>query len=161
MTETEFVRAVRRNEQRLYLIALSFTRSSQDAEDILQSTLMKLWKYSKPFESDEHLDKWLTRVTVNESKNLLKSPFRKRSEPLETLESMQIFDSPQDSDLFRAVMQLPPKFAEVVHLFYYEDYSVKQLADLLGISEVAAKTRLSRARTLLKETLGDEWNNDQ
>ena len=57
MTETEFVRAVKRGNQRLFLIALSFTRNQQDAEDILQSVFMNLWKNRTPFESDEHMDK--------------------------------------------------------------------------------------------------------
>lgn len=78
MTEENFIDCVKRNNQRLFLIALSFTQNHNDAEDILQNVFLKLWKYDKPFNNDMHLDKWLTAVCVNESKNYIKSPFRKR-----------------------------------------------------------------------------------
>ena len=76
MTDDDFMQAVKRNNQRLFLIALSFTKSSYDSEDILQNVFLKLWKYPKSFSNSEHLDKWLTVVCVNESKNYIKSPFK-------------------------------------------------------------------------------------
>ena len=98
---------------------------------------------------------------MNKSRSLLASPFRKRGEPLEDFGDAPVFDSPQDEDLFRAVMQLPPGLGEVVHLFYYEDQSLRQIADLLGISEASVKTRLHRARTQNIESLREGWNNEQ
>lgn len=160
VTECEFIDAVKRNNQRLFLIALSFTHNDKDSEDILQNVFLKLWKYQKPFEDTAHIDKWLTRVCVNESKNYIKSPFRKRSVPLEDAKDKYSFDYECDYDLFRAVMSLPKKQSTVIHLFYYEDLSVKEIADVLKIKESAVKTRLHRARTQLKQLLGDEWNNE-
>lgn len=160
MTETAFTDAVKRNNQRLFLIALSFTQNRTDAEDILQSVFLKLWKYDKSFESAEHLDKWLTRVTVNESKNLLRSPFRKQQVPLDEIESAAAFSQESDYDLFKAVTQLPQKLRTVIHLFYYEDMPVKEIASLLKLRESTVKTRLSRGRAQLKDQLGDEWNHE-
>ena len=156
MNKSEFADAVKRNDQRLFLIALSFTRSRADAEDILQNVLLKLWQNKKVFESAEHMDKWLTRVCVNESRNLLRSPFRSRVTELEEAADIQVFDSPRDGDLFRAVMSLQEKERTVIHLFYYEDLSVAEIAKTLRISPSAVKTRLNRARNKLKEALGDE-----
>lgn len=160
MNKSEFADAVKRNDQRLFLIALSFTRSRADAEDILQNVFLKLWQNKKVFESAEHMDKWLTRVCVNESRNLLRSPFRSRVTELEDAADIQVFDSPRDGDLFRAVMSLQEKERTVIHLFYYEDLSVAEIAKTLRISPSAVKTRLNRARNKLKEALGDEWKNE-
>ena len=160
MTETEFTSAVERNSQRLYLIALSFTQSPQDSEDIIQNVFFKLWNYSGSFESETHTDKWLTAVCVNEGKNLIKSPFRKRCSDFDELSGYAEFDSITEQDIFSAVMSLPQKERTVIHLFYYEDMTVKDIAKLLKQSESAVKTRLHRARKNLKEKLGDEWINE-
>ena len=162
MTENEFTDAVQRNNQRLFLIALSFTKTRADAEDILQNAFMKLWKYEKSFENSEHIDKWLTRVTVNESKNHVKSSaFKYNLLPgNEKNEDVYTFENDDEHDLFSAVMRLPTKLRTVIHLFYYEDLSVREISDVLGIRESACKTRLSRGRTQIKEMLGDDWENE-
>ncbi|MCM1364569.1 MAG: sigma-70 family RNA polymerase sigma factor [Faecalibacterium sp.] len=159
MTEDEFIRAVKRNNQRLFLIALSFTQNKTDSEDIIQNVFLKLWN-QKEFESEEHIDKWLTRVTANESKNFIKSPFRKRRASLDEFEDTYTFDKDKNKDLFNAVMSLPTKLRTVVHMFYYEDMTVKDIAEVLRLKESAVKTRLHRARTQLKQMLGDDWNNE-
>lgn len=68
MTEKEFTNCVERNNQRLFLIALSFTKSRDDAEDILQNIFLKLWNHKKSFENDEHMDKWLTVYALTKAK---------------------------------------------------------------------------------------------
>lgn len=160
MTENEFVSSVKRNNQRLYLLALSFTQNHSDAEDIMQNVFVKLWRYGKPFENESHIDKWLTVVCVNESKDFIKNPFRKRSVPIDELIHLSVSDKSENIDLLKAVMSLPVKERIVVHLFYYEDLSVIQIAGVLSIKESAVKTRLFRARKKLKEILGDEWINE-
>lgn len=158
MTENDFTYALQRNSQRLFLIALSFTKSTHDAEDIIQNVFLKLWKYSRAFQNEEHMDKWLTAVCVNESKNYIKLFFRNHLNIDDTeIVSPEIFDTSRQRDLFNAVMELPKKERTVIHLFYYEDLPVKDIAVLLKIKEAAVKTRLSRARNKLKERLGDDW----
>lgn len=162
MTDNNFINAVKRNNQRLFLIALSFTKSTYDAEDIIQNVFLKLWKHPKAFENDEHIDKWLTAVCVNESKNYIKLFFRGHLNIDDSeIVSHYTFDSSSQQDIFNAVMELPKKDRTVIHLFYYEDLSVKDIAKLLNLKESAVKTRLCRARTKLKERLGDEWINEQ
>ena len=161
MTEEAFASAVKRNSQRLYLIALSFVKNTYDAEDILQNVFIKLWKYPKPFSDETHLDKWLTVVCVNESKNCLKYPFWRNDNAEDfVFDSSDDMDSAEKSDLYNAVMQLPKKERAVIHLFYYEDLSVKDIAKMLKMKEAAVKTRLNRARNKLKERLGDAWINE-
>ena len=160
MDSNDFEQTFERNNKRLFLIALSFTANQYDAEDILQKTFLKLLQTKTEFESDEHIDKWLTFVTVNESKNLLKSAFRKKSADFEDYVATYSFESEKSEDLFNAVMSLPKKLRTVIHLFYYEDLPIKEIADMLNIKQSAVKTRLCRAREQLKIELGDDWNDE-
>jgi len=70
------------------------------------------------------------------------------------------FEAPEDSELFSAVMKLDEKYRAVIHLYYYEDYQIKEIAEILGSSESAVKSRLSRARKLLKIMLSEDWNDE-
>lgn len=156
MTNDDYISAVKRNSQRLYMLALSFTKNHSDAEDIMQDVFLKLLKHNKSFNNEEHLDKWLTVVCVNESKNYIKSPFRKNTVFLDEAKDLYTFDTVNDYDIFKSVMSLPKKERTAIHLFYYEDLPVKEIAKMLKIKESAVKTRLSRGRKHLKEMLGDE-----
>lgn len=156
MTNDDYIYAIKRNSQRLYMLALSFTKNHSDAEDIMQDVFLKLLKHNKPFNNEEHLDKWLTVVCVNESKNYIKSPFRKNTVLLDEAKDLYTFDTVNDYDIFKSVMSLPKKERTVIHLFYYEDLPVKEIAKMLKINESAVKTRLNRGRNHLKEMLGDE-----
>lgn len=156
MTESKFNECVRTQSQRLYLIALSFTKNQADAEDILQNVYLKLWNRKKEFNSDEHMAKWLTKVCINESKDLLRLHFRKRNVPLEEAINLSNIDNTQDIDLIKAVMSLPKNQRTVIHLFYFEDLQINEIAKLLNIKESTVKTRLSRSRQKLKVKLGDE-----
>ena len=155
MEQTEFRRAVERNSHRLFLLALSFTKNRADAEDVLQDVFLKLWTRTAPFESEEHMDKFLTCVCANTCRNLLRSPFRKRRTAEEAPEAYT-FDSPEDRDLFDAVAALPARERTVVHLFYYEDMSVMEISETLRIGRSAVKTALHRARNHLKERLKED-----
>ncbi len=160
MIEKEFVKAVEENSKRVFLIALSFTKNTQDAEDIMQNAFLKLWKSREKFQSDEHIAKWLTVVASNESKNLLR--FRAKSMRFSEIDMSTDFefDSCEDRDIFDAVMMLPPKLSLVIHLFYYEDLSVEEISKTLNISQNAVKTRLSRGREKLKDILGGVWKDE-
>lgn len=71
------------------------------------------------------------------------------------------FDTPQDEELFQTVMALPSKYSIVIHLYYYEDYSIKEIAQQLKLNEGNVKVRLSRARQLLKKQLKENWNDEE
>ncbi len=160
MTENEFISVVKQNSKRIYLIALSVTKNSSDAEDVMQNVFLKLWKYKKPFNDSEHLKKWLTAVCVNESKDYIKNPFRKRNLPLDKAVDISVLDKTQNIDLFKAIMSLDTKERTIIHLFYYEDMCVADISDILRLKESTVKTRLFRARKKIKAILGDEWINE-
>lgn len=161
MKKDEFISAVKRNSNRLYLIAISFTKSHHSAEDIVQDTFLKLWLVNIEFEGNEHIDKWLTTVCVNKSKDYIKAPFFSKTTILDDAKELYTFDNIEDMDIFNAVMSLPKKERTVIHLFYYEDMTIKEISKILKVKESTITTRLSRAREKLKVKLGDEWINEK
>lgn len=159
MNKDDYIYCVKQNSNRLYRLALSFVKSHYDAEDIVQDVFFKLWKNDNDFENEEHVEKWLTKVCINKCKDYFKSPFSKHSS-LDEMQEFYTFDSTEKYDIFKAIMSLPKKERIVVHLFYYEDMQIKEIAESLGIKESAVKTRLHRARKQIKEALGDDWINE-
>ncbi len=141
----------------VYRVALSGCSNKADAEDVVQNTFIKLWERQEPFEDLEHARKWLIRVAVNECHSLWRTPWRKRISYLEELASEPSFSMKERSDLYYAVKELPVKYRQVVHLYYFEEYSVKEIAEMMKLSETAVQTRLQRARQKLKETLKGAW----
>ena len=113
MTNDKFIETVKRNSQRLYVIAFSYLQSKDDAEDVLQNTFLKLWNSNKDFESDEHIDKWLTKVCINDCKNVFALPFRKHKS-LEDEYDLSTFDKYFNIDLYNAVLSLNKKERLVV-----------------------------------------------
>lgn len=160
MDQQIYTEAVERNSQRVFLLALSFTRHRQDAEDVTQTVFLKLWKHPVAFADETHMDKWLTKVTVNESRSLLRSRARA---PLSYEELEDFCTAPEEPEaqiLVAAVMRLPESLRSVVHLHYYEDLPIKEIARLLHLSQAAVKMRLVRARKQLKPLLTEEEDHE-
>ena len=150
MTDAEFRLAVERYGDMLFRLAYSCTRSRADAEDVMQETLLKLYTAQKAFESPDHEKNWLVRVAVNECRHLLRTPWRRRTGPLEEAADTPVWDTPARSELFRQVMALPPKYRAAIYLYYYEGYAVREIAALLGAKISTVQTWLLRARGQLK-----------
>lgn len=148
----EFLYLAGKNKDTVFRVALNALGSPHDADDVVQDTLLRLLERKEPFESDAHAKYWLIRVALNLCKNVFRAPWRKHL-PLEELSETPVFDTPAQSELYSQVMALPEKYRTVLYLFYYEDYSTKEIAQLLGITETAVTTRLSRARQALKSEL--------
>lgn len=147
-------------KQNLFAAAFSVCRSREDSEDAVQDAFIRYHTSDKEFESEEHIKAWLIRVTVNRAKDIAFSYHRRNSVPLEEYTASIPFESTEESNLFTAVMNLDKKYRTVIHLFYYEEYKIDEIAGILGKSPGTVKSLLSRARQLLKKTLKEEWNND-
>lgn len=135
-------------------IAFNYTKNNADANDITQEVFMKYYTCKKTFDGDEHIKAWLIRVTVNACKKYLLSSWVKRTVPLD--EAIP-FEDNEDSELFEAVMALPRLYRVVVHLHYYEGYSISEITSILGAKEGTIKVRLMRARNMLKLNLKEVW----
>lgn len=148
---------LRNHGRRILHMAYSYLHNQNDAEDILQDTMVQLIKTKPHFENAEHEKAWLLRVCINLCKNRLKSPWSKYESVPEDYPADGI---PVESvELFQAVSVLPIEYREVIHLFYYEDASTAEIASLLGKKESTVRSLLSRARTKLKDILKEvDWN---
>lgn len=160
MDKAGFTHAVEQYQNTVYRTALHALGSPQDADDAVQEVFLRLFRYKAPFESEEHLRRWLLRVTVNCCRDVLKSPWRKRRVSWEELPETPVFDRPEQAALYREVMALPEKYRTVLNLFYYEELSVREIGELLGVGESTVTTRLARARRRLKERLGEDWQDE-
>jgi len=143
--------AVEKYFNMVYKLALSQTKSIHNAEDVVQNVFLKFLQCKKTFNDREHEKAWLIRVTLNESKSFFTSSWFKKTVPLE--ENEITFENEEKSDVYYATLRLTPKYRAVIHLFYYEDMQVKEIADALGERESAIKTRLFRGREMLRQYL--------
>lgn len=158
MTQAEFAKAVETYGDTVFRVAYSYLKNRADAEDVMQETLLKLYRESQTFEDSEHQKRWLIRVAVNEAKSLLRSSWLRRTVPLEERQDTLVFDQPEQSELFEQVMALPKRYRLVVYLHYYEGYQVKEIAQLLGRNLSTVQTWLMRARGLLQRSLKEAWS---
>lgn len=141
---------IRKYFDMVYRLALSQTRSVALAEDVTQEVFLRFIQQEDVFQSDEHIKAWLIRVTVNCAKSVFKSAWFRKTVPLTEEIS---FDTPEKSEVYFAVQNLPSKYRTVIHLFYYEDMSVKEIADILGMKQSTVKSHLFRGRELLRTKL--------
>lgn len=160
MTEEKFIHAVKRNSQRLFVIAFSYLKNKHDAEDALQNAFLKLWKSKIEFDDDLGIDKWLTKVIVNDCKNFFNLSFR-QNKSIEEVYDVSTFDKYFNVDLYNAVMSLNKKERLCVILFYYDDLTISDISKVTGIKESTVKSLLKRSRNKLKLMLGDEWIYEQ
>lgn len=145
----------------LFAAAFNVCKNAQDAEDVVQDTFIAYWSEKREFESEQHIRAWLLRVAINKAKNKVNSFFRKHTLPLEDYMETLEFPSEESSDLFETVMKLPEKYRIVIHLFYFEDYSVGEIAEILKVSPGSVKVRLSRGRLSLRNMLKEVWEYDE
>ncbi len=153
--------AFQRYAGRVYASAFSVTRNPTDADDVTQDTFLRYHTRNDDFESEAHLKAWLLRVAINRAKDLAGSFWRRNTTALEEYMETLVFEMPEDSELFCAVMALPEKYRVVIHLHYYEGYGVEEIAALLGCRVGTVKSQLNRGRMLLKKALKEDWNDDE
>ncbi len=152
---------VERYHQNLFAVAFNVCKNREDAEEVVQDAFIQYHLKRLDFQSEEHIRAWLIRVTINKAKNAARTFWRRHRTSLEETMAALNFNDQESERLFEAVMALPQKYRIVVHLFYYEDYSVHEMAELLSLSESNVKTRLSRARAMLRDTLKEVWSDDE
>lgn len=172
LSETIYAEYVRRYADSMLRIAANYCKDRSDAEDIVQEAFLKLYETNTAFTDAEHVKRWLIRVTVNACKNHLASAWSRKMQPMGFEELTLTLDHAaggdctwlpdiaQASALYQAVVSLPEKYRSVVHLYYYESYSVKEIAQILQKKETTIQTRLMRARKMLKHQLKGAWQDE-
>ncbi len=142
-----------------YRVAFSMLKNHADAEDIAQETLLRLFLYQPEFKNAEHEKAWMIRTAINLCKDLLKSKWHKTTVGIESVpeEGRLVFQAPylEEDDTLWAVLELPDRYKNCLYLFYYEDYSIREIAEILEEPENTVKTNLRRGREALKQLLGE------
>lgn len=153
MDREELKEMVETHAPSVYRLAYARTGDREDAEDVMQEVFLRLVRSAPELRDGEHCRAWLLRVTVNCAASLHRSPWRRRTQPLDENMADEAWDGPEENGVLEAVLALPPQYRVPVHLYYYEGLSVKETAQAMGKSEQTVKTRLHRARAMLKERL--------
>ncbi len=153
-TQRNIIETIERYSDTIFKVALSYTKDKATAEDILQDVLIKYMTDNTEFHEEEHKKAWLLRVTINECKKFFRSIWNVRKIPLEDIYT---FEKPERHAVFFAVMELPIKYRIVIHLFYYEEMSIKEISNILKMNENTIMSRLHRGRKILKEVLEVEY----
>lgn len=144
----------------VYRIAFSYTGNRNDAEDIMQDVFLRYLRNPRSFSSSEHEKAWFIRVAVNCSKSFHTTAWRRKIIPLDECEKLAGETENLDFELpvLEAVMSLPPKQRLCIHLYYYEDLSIKEISETSGIPESTVKSHLFRARATLEKTLRGDYH---
>ncbi|MBQ7776669.1 MAG: sigma-70 family RNA polymerase sigma factor [Lachnospiraceae bacterium] len=141
----------------VYRMAYSMVKNPQDAEDIHQDVFVKYIGKRPVFESENHAKAWFLRVTINTAKNLWKTAWKQKVVSLVDYDlEEQAAPMQKEDSLIQVVKQLPQKYRTVIHLFYYEELSVEEIATLLKAKPSTVRTQLTRARSRLKELLKED-----
>ncbi len=140
-----------------YRVAFTMVKNHADAEDIAQEVLVRLLMYQPVFASQEHEKAWMLRTAMNLCKDLLKSKWRTSTVGIETVPAAErsYFQVPcvENDDTLWALLELPERYRNALYLFYYEDYSIREIAAILEEPENTVKTNLRRSREALKQKL--------
>ena len=137
----------------VYRLAYSCLGNSFDADDISQEVFLRMYGYKKQFVDEEHKKAFLIRITVNLCKNLQKTAWMRKRVELDENIPADNHSYESESMLRNYVLKLKPNYRAVIYLFYYEGYSVAEIAKILKISETSVTTRLNRARNQLRTQL--------
>lgn len=150
-------------------ICYLYTKDYSQAEDLFQEVFIKVYKNIDSFNNQCEVSTWITRIAINACKDYLKSAWIKRNILLEcrkrrkniNTENEAIKDIEKDY-ILSSVLNLPSKYREVIYFYYYKDLKTKEIAEVLKLKESVVRSRLMRAREILKKELKEglayeEW----
>ena len=143
----------------LFRYALMMLGTAQDAEDVVQDTLLTYWQKAPVFNDKNHEKSWLLTVTANRCRDLLRKRMRRGETSLDGVAEVADFaaETREDSGILEASMRLPEKYKKVLYLYYVEEYRMEEIAGMIGRTPSAVKMRLKRGRQLLEETYRKEY----
>ena len=137
----------------VYRLAFARCGTKDDADEIFQEVFFRYLKNQPVFESEEHCKAWLIRVTINCSRKLWSSAWRRR---VLLVEEDLAFESKETADLYHELQKLPAKYRQVIHLYYYEVLKAEQIGKILNRKPATIRTQLTRARAMLRDFMKEE-----
>lgn len=154
LTEDEIVAFYNRHVDMLYRICFTLLKSASDAEDAVQTVFLKVIEKNRRFDTLEHEKAWLIVVAQNHCKNKLTHWWQKNT-PLD-IDQHQSQYTQESDEVLELVLKLPDKYKIPVYLYYYEGYNTDEIAKVLDINPSTLRSRLKKARELLKLTIGEK-----
>lgn len=143
-------------------LAFSYLKTKEDAEDVVQETLIRFMQCGIAFENEQKVKAWLLHVAANRCKDILKSAAWKKQVAMpEGYDIAAEEEIEGHGEIVEKVLALPEKYRSVIHLFYYEEYSTKEIAEILEKKESTIRSLLRRARRMIGEQLGDEYQRER
>lgn len=152
--------------QQILQLVYSYVNNQAIAEDLTQDIFVKCYQSLHTYKGKSSMKTWLWRIAINHCKDYLKSWYNKKviTAENETFyvglqnESAEqtVIQQDEDARLVKEVMNLPIKYREIIYLFYFEELLMREIAVIIGINESTVKTRIRKAKKILKERLGDE-----
>jgi len=152
--------------KRMYVVCLRYTKSQQEAEDVLQDSFIKVFKSIKGYRGDSRLDYWIKRIVVNtalnsQRKKLYMYPMVDIEDVKNEFDQSKAFSNFHMEELLKMIKELPTGCQTVFNLFAIEGYSHKEIAVMLEVSEGTSKSQFARARKLLQEKIAEEEENTE
>lgn len=144
---------IERYSDTVYRLAFARMGNRYDADEVYQEVFLRYVRKNPTFNSEEHRKAWLIKVTVNCCRKLSGSFWNRNTEPFD---EEIAFESDLENTLYYELKKLPPKYREVIHLFYYEDMTTEKIAAALGIRSSTVRSQLTRARSMLKDILKED-----
>lgn len=148
---------IRKYGDMVYRIALHNVKNTADAEDIFQDVCMALITKNPPVNDESHLKHWLIRVTINKCKNFHRTPWQKRRESLDDYANLE---APRQQSVMEEIWLLPKNYRNIIYLYYYESYTIGEIAEILGKNINTISSGLQRGRKKLKNILTEGDTSD-
>lgn len=149
-TKEKAEQIIRQYADMIYRIAFHNLKNPADTEDIFQEVCLSLLTKNAPLYDENHIKHWLIRVTINKCRSFHKSVWQSRTE---SLSSYTELIAPEASMVMDELNSLPTHYRNVIYLYYYEEYTIPEIAEILGKSKNTISSQLQRARKKLKKIL--------
>ena len=140
----------------IYRIAYNITQNSEDAFDVCQEVFVRLIKNQHKIKDDKHLKAWLIKATINCSKSNATQAYKRHYVSINEIQESDFTTENYTPTLIESVAQLPEKCRIAIHLHYYNDLSIEEIAKILSITKSGVKSRLARGRKILKQLIEKE-----
>ncbi|WP_455617984.1 RNA polymerase sigma factor [Eisenbergiella sp.] len=157
--DNEFAEIYERHVQTIWHICLAYMKNKDDAQDAVQETFLKLYRYQGSFTGTEHEKAWLIVTASNQCRDMLKHWWRKR-EDIDAHLDLTARETCEIDNTLEEVMRLPDKYKTVIYLYYYEGYSSIEIGKILQKPDSTIRNYLSRAKKILRSRLGGGFDEE-
>ncbi len=152
--EKDIREAVIKYSDMLYKICIVILCNEQDVQDAIQDTFCRYLEKKPNFRDEEHKKAWLIKVATNICRDMIRFKVRHPKVSIDEVENILV--APEQREILKELLELPVKQKTVIYLYYVEGYHIKEIADILGITEGAVKVRLLRGRKQMRDAVSVE-----